>query len=60
MRTSLGKTPGAIVFTRTLVPINVVASILPKCVAAALLEAYANWPELDPFIYPDILLTLII
>lgn len=36
--TSLGKTPGAMVLTRTLVPMNVVASIRLRCVAAALLE----------------------
>jgi len=55
--TSLGNTPGAIVLTLTPVPANVVASILPKCVAAALLLAYANCPLLLPFIYPEILLT---
>lgn len=41
-RTSLGKTPGAIVFTRTLVSMKVVANMRPKCVAAALEDAYAN------------------
>jgi hypothetical protein len=51
--TSLGNTPGAIVLTRTFVPANVVANIRLRCVAAALLEAYANCPLLLPFIYPD-------
>jgi hypothetical protein len=40
--TSLGNTPGAMQFTRTLVCANVVASMRVKCVAAALELAYAN------------------
>jgi hypothetical protein len=56
--TSLGNTPGAIVLTRTFVPANVVANIRLRCVAAALLDAYANCPLLLPFIYPEILETL--
>lgn len=44
--------------TRTFVPVKDVASILLKCVAAALELAYANWPLLLPFMYPEILLTL--
>jgi hypothetical protein len=53
LHTSLGKTPGAIVLTRTLVPAKVVASIRDRCVVAALLAAYANWPELLPFMEPE-------
>jgi hypothetical protein len=53
-----GKTPGAMTLTRTLVPMNVVASILDRCVAEALELAYANWPELEPFIAPEMDVTL--
>ena len=53
-----GKTPGAMTLTRTLVPMNVVASILDRCVAEALELAYANCPELEPFMAPEIDVTL--
>src|SRR5690242_9200476 len=51
---SEGNTPGAMTLTRTFAPEKVVASIFDRCVAEALEEAYANCPELEPFIAPEI------
>ena len=45
-----GNTPGAIWLTLIFASARVVASILVRCTVAALLDAYANWPLLEPFI----------
>lgn len=59
LHSSLGKTPSAIVFTRTLISLKVAASIRPRWIVAVLLEAYANWPLLLLFIKPEMDATLI-
>jgi len=52
---SLGKMPGAMVLTRILVSTRVVANIRPRWRKPALEQAYANWPEEDPFMTPEML-----
>jgi hypothetical protein len=52
------KTPGAIELTRILVSTKVIAGIRVKWMKAALLEAYANWRPLIPFMTPEILVML--
>lgn len=56
----LGKTPGAITLTRTFVSLNVVASMRLRWVKAAFDEAYAGWPIDEPFMAPEMELTLTI
>src|SRR5947207_1683140 len=52
---SLGNRPGAILLTRILESLNVIAIILVRCKKADFEAAYANCPLLLPFITPEIL-----